>query len=83
MGQKTGTSNMGKKVAAKPSSTAFKLLHLRQQAQGAGGHKGSGLGVRRALAWQPRRTGLPAGATCTQVPGAPAAAAAPAARTRT
>jgi hypothetical protein len=33
MGQKTGTSNMGIKVAVKPSNTAFKLLHLRQQTQ--------------------------------------------------
>lgn len=30
MGQKTGTSNMGKKVAVKPISSALRLLHLRQ-----------------------------------------------------
>lgn len=29
--QNTGTSNIGKKVAPKPSSTAFALLHLQQQ----------------------------------------------------
>ena len=34
MGQKTGTSNMGKKVAQNPSATALALLHLQCGAKG-------------------------------------------------
>ncbi len=37
MGQNTGTSNIGKKVAVKPMSSALRLLHLRQANTRQGG----------------------------------------------